>query len=166
VRNLVRLLELPEEILELLERGELSKSHGKALLVARDPQVRSRLAREAIEQGWPTRTLEARARESNAAEAAPGSPAPAHGSASPTYGSASSRPNSVHAPGNPVRTDGVNELISNVARVCGDLLGVEVGVRTLRGRQLRVEVVFTSPEAALNVGGRLSDQVARAKKRR
>jgi ParB/RepB/Spo0J family partition protein len=67
VWNLMHLLELSDELLELLERGELSKSHGTALLVAKDPQVRSRLAREAIEQGWSTRTREARARASNMA---------------------------------------------------------------------------------------------------
>jgi hypothetical protein len=54
----------------------------------------------------------------------------------------------------------------NVARVWGDLLGVEVGVRSLRGRQLRVEVVFNSAEAALAVGGRLAEAVARGSKRR
>ena len=53
----------------------------------------------------------------------------------------------------------------NVARVWGDLLGVEVGVRALRGRQLRVEVVFPSAESALAVGGHLTEQVARAKNR-
>jgi hypothetical protein len=54
----------------------------------------------------------------------------------------------------------------NVAKVWGDLLGVEVGVRALGGRQLRVEAVFTSAEAALNVGGDLGDLVTRGKKRR
>jgi hypothetical protein len=54
----------------------------------------------------------------------------------------------------------------NVARVWGDLLGVEVGVRSLRGRQLRVEVVFNSAEAALAMGGRLGEAVARGSKRR
>lgn len=71
VWNLVHLLDLPEEVLELLERGALSKSHGTALLVAEDPRVRSRLAREAIERGWPTRTLEARAHASNMSEPKP-----------------------------------------------------------------------------------------------
>jgi hypothetical protein len=57
-------------------------------------------------------------------------------------------------------------LAMNVARVWGDVLGVEVGVRTLRGRKLRVEVVFNSAEAALAVGGHLGDAVARGSKRR
>jgi hypothetical protein len=54
----------------------------------------------------------------------------------------------------------------NVARVWGDVLGVEVSVRSLRARKLRVEVVFNSAEAALAVGGRLAEAVARGSKRR
>jgi len=46
------------------------------------------------------------------------------------------------------------------------VLGVEVGVRTLRGRKLRVEVVFDSPEGALALGGWLGEAVARGSKRR
>ena len=45
-------------------------------------------------------------------------------------------------------------------------MGVEVGVRTRRGRKLRLEAVFNSPEEALNVGGHLGEMVARANKRR
>jgi ParB family chromosome partitioning protein len=147
--NLVHLLELSEEILELLERGELSKSHGTALLLARDPQVRSRLAREAIEQGWSTRTLEARARESNTSGSKPRE-------GSEEVGQARER----DAGQEPDLTN------MNVARVWGDLLGVEVGVRTLPDGQLRVEAVFISPEVALAVGGHLDEMVARGKNRR
>ena len=35
VSNLIRLLDLPDEALELLESGELSEGHGRALLGAR-----------------------------------------------------------------------------------------------------------------------------------
>jgi ParB family chromosome partitioning protein len=169
VYNLIRLLKLSPEILELLERGELSEGHGAALLLAKDPRVHGALARRAVEEGWSTRTLQAHARESNAAEAAPDSSAPTHGSASPGDSSASPGHSSVHAPGDPVRMDGedgVNDLISNVARVWGDVLGIEVSVRALRGGKVRLEAVFPSAEAALYVGGRLTKQVARAKKRR
>ena len=65
VWNLVRLLDLSAEILELIERGELSKSHGTALLTVEDSLVRSQLARAAIGHGWSTRTLNAHARASN-----------------------------------------------------------------------------------------------------
>ena len=47
VSNLIRLLDLPDEALELLERGELTEGHGRALLLAADNAVRRSLARQA-----------------------------------------------------------------------------------------------------------------------
>ncbi len=80
--NVVHLLDLSGEIIELLERGELSKAHGIALLVAKDPQVRLELAQKVIEHGWSVQTLKARARESNnSSSSAP----PAHSPALPVY---------------------------------------------------------------------------------
>src|SRR5688500_3348547 len=67
VSNLLRLLDLPDEALAMLERGELSEGHGRALLLADDHAVRRRLARAAADEGWSVRALEARAREANAA---------------------------------------------------------------------------------------------------
>src|SRR5437763_2935210 len=66
VSNLVRLLDLPDEALELLEQGALSEGHGRALLLADDHAARRKLARKAATEAWSVRTLEARARESNA----------------------------------------------------------------------------------------------------
>jgi hypothetical protein len=55
----------------------------------------------------------------------------------------------------------------DVARAWGDLLGVEVGVRTLRRNGgLRVEVLFSSREAALASAAWLGKALARASKRR
>jgi ParB family chromosome partitioning protein len=62
VSNLVRLLELPDEALELLSAGELSEGHGRALLTASGNDDRRRLARDAVAGGWSVRELEARAR--------------------------------------------------------------------------------------------------------
>lgn len=62
VSNLIRLLELPDETLELLESGELSEGHGKALLGAAGNDVRRRLAREAVRGGWSVRETEERVR--------------------------------------------------------------------------------------------------------
>jgi ParB family transcriptional regulator, chromosome partitioning protein len=64
VSNLIRLLELPDEALELLEQGDLSEGHGKALLGAAGNDVRrrpphasrcaggGRCARPRTEFGW------------------------------------------------------------------------------------------------------------------
>ena len=62
VSNLIRLLELPDEALELLESGELSEGHGRALLGAQGNDVRRRLARDAVRGGWSVRETENRVR--------------------------------------------------------------------------------------------------------
>ena len=62
VSNLIRLLDLPDEALELLEAGELSEGHGRALLTAEGNDVRRRLARDAARGGWSVREAENRAK--------------------------------------------------------------------------------------------------------
>jgi ParB family chromosome partitioning protein len=62
VSNLIRLLELPDEALELITAGELSEGHGRALLMAPDNADRRRLGRHAVDGRWSVRELEARAR--------------------------------------------------------------------------------------------------------
>jgi ParB family chromosome partitioning protein len=62
VSNLIRLLDLPDEALDLLESGELSEGHGKALLAAEGNDVRRRLARDAARAGWSVRETESRAK--------------------------------------------------------------------------------------------------------
>ena len=51
VSNLLRLLDLPDEVVELLQQGTLSEGHGRALLLAEDHGARSRLARSAARGG-------------------------------------------------------------------------------------------------------------------
>lgn len=65
VSNLIRLLDLPDEALELLERGVLSEGHGRALLASSDHMTRRTLARLAAENQWSVRELEAQARAKN-----------------------------------------------------------------------------------------------------
>ena len=60
VSNLIRLLDLPDEALRLLEAGELSEGHGRALLAASGNHVRRRLARDAARAGWSVRETENR----------------------------------------------------------------------------------------------------------
>ena len=64
VANLVRMLELPDEALAMVESGELTGGHGRALLMVKDQDARLRLAREARRAGWSVRETERRARES------------------------------------------------------------------------------------------------------
>jgi len=62
VSNLVRLLDLPDEALDLLETRELTEGHGRALLLCPDNAIRRNLARVAADAGWSVRELETRAR--------------------------------------------------------------------------------------------------------
>ena len=48
ISNLIRLLDLPDDVLELLAEGELSEGHGRAILIAKGNDVRRRLARDAV----------------------------------------------------------------------------------------------------------------------
>jgi ParB family chromosome partitioning protein len=55
----VRLLELPDQTIELIESGRLTKGHGKALLTEPDHERRRRLSQRAADKGWSVRQLEA-----------------------------------------------------------------------------------------------------------
>lgn len=59
VANLLRLLDLPDEVKELLSRGDISMGHARALVGAPDPAA---LARQVIEQGLSVRQAEELAR--------------------------------------------------------------------------------------------------------
>ena len=62
VANAIRLLDLPDDVLELIERAELTGAHGRALLMCRDHDSRRRLAREAVARGWSVKETERHAK--------------------------------------------------------------------------------------------------------
>jgi ParB family chromosome partitioning protein len=64
VTNLLRLLELPRDIKELLENRQLEMGHARALLTLPSAQA-LKLARQAAEGGWSVRELELRARNAH-----------------------------------------------------------------------------------------------------
>jgi ParB family chromosome partitioning protein len=66
ISNLIRLLELPEEVLEMIERNELTEGHGRAILLCKDHAERRNLAASARDEGWSVRETERRAREREA----------------------------------------------------------------------------------------------------
>ncbi|HEX6391025.1 MAG TPA: ParB/RepB/Spo0J family partition protein [Solirubrobacteraceae bacterium] len=138
VTNLLRLLDLPDEVLELLERGDLSEGHGRALLLAADHADRRRLARSAVAEGWSVRTLEARAREAN--QPAPAAPAGPSGSG---------------------RTPHPDQLAAaeQIADALGGAFGIEVTVKP-RGDGYRVELSFEDPDEALALARRLRPRAA------
>jgi ParB family chromosome partitioning protein len=63
ISNYIRLLDLPDEVLDLIDHGSLSYVHGRALLLCSDPTTRLHLGRRAVAEGWSTRQVEAAARK-------------------------------------------------------------------------------------------------------
>ncbi len=135
VSNLLRLLDLPDEVIELLEQGGLSEGHGRALLLAEDHTARRRLARDAAAEGWSVRVVEARAREANKAG----------GAESETKRRARTRPE--------MHPD-QEEAAATIAATLGEALGAEVRVRVEKDGY-RAELSFASPEEALELARRL-----------
>ena len=134
VSNLIRLLDLPDEALELLERGELTEGHGRALLLVPDNAVRRTLARQAVAEGWSVRELESRSR------------AAADG---PLAGGA--RPAKVKPPEHPDR----EAAIQQIADVLGTALGVDLKVRPA-AHGYTAQLTLASLEEALELAQRLS----------
>jgi len=60
VANTIRLLRLPAEVREELQRGALSAGHARALLAVEDPALVKELARQTIRQGLSVRQVETR----------------------------------------------------------------------------------------------------------
>ena len=130
ISNLLRLLELPDEALELLEEGRLSEGHGKALLLADDNGQRRRLAREAAENGWSVRVLEDRARSSNKAGGRKGA----------------KRRGAVH-PDQQAACEEISLMLS-------EAVGAEVKVRP-RGTGYKAEFAIESVQDAEDIAGRV-----------
>jgi ParB family transcriptional regulator, chromosome partitioning protein len=62
VSNRLRLLDLPDDVLALVERGALTEGHARAVLAVPDHDGRRRLARRIVQQGLSVRAAERAAR--------------------------------------------------------------------------------------------------------
>ena len=74
----IRLLDLPDEAIELIDGGGLTKGHGKALLTESDHHRRRLLATRAAQEGWSIRVLEAEIARGPNARPKPPKPHPDH----------------------------------------------------------------------------------------
>ena len=135
VSNLVRLLDLPDEAIELLQQGSLTAGHGRALLLAEDHGARRSLARIAAEQGWSVRVTEERARESG------------DGSKQ----GQSLRRARISSQAHPDQEQAARDIADSL----GDVLGAEVKVTPTPTGGYRAELSFASPEEASELVGRL-----------
>jgi len=62
IANALRLLKLPKDVMDLVEDGQLSEGHGRALLAAPSVSAMKKLARSAVSKGWSVREAERQAR--------------------------------------------------------------------------------------------------------
>jgi ParB family chromosome partitioning protein len=67
VSNRLRLLELPEEVLWMVARGELTEGHARAVLALPDHDDRKRLAKRIVRDGLSVRAAERAAQDGGAA---------------------------------------------------------------------------------------------------
>ncbi len=123
ISNLIRLLALPEDVLEMIEAGELSEGHGRAILICKDHGERRSLARSARDEGWSVRETERRSRE--------------HAGVPPRR----ERPPVVVHPD-------LAEALAAVEDAMGAALGRDVKVRA-RGSGCAVEMAFATPAEAI-----------------
>jgi ParB family transcriptional regulator, chromosome partitioning protein len=113
VANAMRLLQLPPSVRQLLRDGLLSAGHARALLGLEDERRMADLGRQAAEEGWSVRDVEARVR--------------------------SARPKQKQKrPGVQPRDPGERALEDELQRV----LGTEVRIRTTRGAKGKIEIPF------------------------
>ena len=126
VANLIRMLELPDEALAMVERRELTGGHARALLLCKDHARRRTLARSARDRGWSVRETERRAREAQGRfkRQEPGGPVVIHPDLADALGAA-------------------EDALSAA-------LGCEVKLRP-RGRGYRVEFDVEDPRAAIEL---------------
>jgi ParB family transcriptional regulator, chromosome partitioning protein len=134
ISNLVRLLDLPEEALELIERGELSEGHGRAILLCKDHATRRHLALDARDGAWSVRETERRAREAERGEPEP------------------RRPRVVHPD--------LAEALAAAEDALSAALGREVKARA-RGERCVVELEFERPAEAVELARSLLSAAAR-----
>jgi len=146
VSNLLRLLDLPDDALDALERGTLSEGHGRALLLAKDHHARRRLARAAVAEGWSVRVLEERARGSNDGAGSRGARRDRAGGAG------------VGDAGQDVHPD-QEEAAATIAEALEGALGAEVRVSAGRRGGYRAELAFASPDDALALARRIRPRV-------
>ena len=130
VSNLIRMLELPDEALGMIEAGELSGGHGRALLLAKEQSQRLRLARAARAAGWSVRETERRAREQGDA------------------------PRRRRDPGSVVMHPDLEDAIGAAEDALAAALGHEVRIRP-RASRFRVEFELENPREGVELAERL-----------
>jgi ParB family chromosome partitioning protein len=120
ISNTLRLLQLPAEVQVLVEEGELTGGHARALIGLTDERYAAHLAAKAVGEGWSVRQMEDAVRVRKEMEAG------------------------VPSKAGPVKTIRPVEIIELEKRL-GDRLGASVKIN-YRSQKGRVEIKFGSVE--------------------
>jgi ParB family transcriptional regulator, chromosome partitioning protein len=130
ISNAIRLLDLPDEALAMLQASELTAGHGRALLLCKDHSARKRLAREARDRAWSVRETERRAKESD------------------------SRARELRGKRPVVIDPDLADMLAAAEDALSAALGREVRVRSKGGRT-RVEFELDDPREAVDLAARI-----------
>lgn len=128
--NLIRILNLPDAVLESIATGALSEAHGRAILECPDHDARRRLAERAMADGWSVRETERQAKLAKDG-----------GAARPARGGAELHPD-------------LAEALAAAEDALSSAFGREVRVKA-RGRRFRVELDVDDPADAVELAQRL-----------
>ncbi|MEO6867151.1 MAG: ParB/RepB/Spo0J family partition protein [Gaiellales bacterium] len=140
VSNTLRLLELPNDVITLLEAGSLTEGHGRALLGCSDRVRMLRLARLSVERSLTVRALEGAVRdEEDRAE----------------RGISSARSRSKW------NLDPAPELVARVERLAEELLGVRAKVR-MGDKGAKLELLCARPAQLIQLVEQLERALAPA----
>jgi ParB family chromosome partitioning protein len=123
VANAIRLLDLPDDVLDLIQRGELTGAHGRALLMCRAHDARRRLAREAVAGGWSVKETERQAKAEEQGGA------------------------TVRRAGRPIPAD-LADALAAASDALTAATGHDVRVKQ-RGKRFRAEIAFETPAEAV-----------------
>ena len=127
--NLIRILNLPDPVLEAIENGALSEAHGRAILECPDHDGRRRLAERAIAEGWSVRETERQAKlAKDGGERRPARRAELH--------------------------PDLAEALARAEDALSEAFGRDVRVKP-RGARFRVEIEVDDPAAAVDLARRV-----------
>lgn len=138
VANLMRLLELPADVLDAIHQGTLTAGHARALLPIGDENQQRQLAKQIQQEGWSVRMVEAHVNELLRSEAGeePGKPEP-------------SRPRAKRS---------VTPHIESLQSELRHQLGTKVEIRQTSKGKGKITIHFTSADEFDRLRAILADQ--------
>jgi ParB family chromosome partitioning protein len=149
VANLMRLLELPQDLLDAIQQGTLTAGHARALLPIGDEEQQRKLARQIQEEGWSVRMVETHVNEVLRAEEPDLESIPIGGNGTGNGGT-------VNAKGRAKRS--VTPHIDSLQTELRHQLGTKVEIRqTSRGKG-KITIHFSSAEEFERLRAVLADQ--------